>query len=298
MVSNLHNSDCDCCRNELNLDKLCAKKIKVHNLQVKYFCADELSSHKLCVDSAVARDAQFQVSAINTLNANNICNQNLTSTNAGIVNATVNNLCVSGPLQASNLLAYGKYRASATYSKLTTYVLGTLINFDTILDDPNSNLTTSPTTYTVPLSGYYSFSFNIVQQNLVVPGPILGVPASDLQLYVNGVLARESFSAFLSFFPQQRAVLSGLISLNAGDQVQLKYNVLVIDSVGGLVPLVGTIDNSGNGTEDNSSLFKIHLLSVNAPSIIPCAPVIPCSPSNPLTCVPCNPCESIDSCAT
>ena len=83
----------------------------------------------------------------------------------------------------------------------------------------------------------------------------------------------------------------GMISLNAGDLVQLKYEILSIDPSSGVQNVVGTVDLAGNGTELNTTLFKIHLLSVNcAPGVdMPCALNVDCLPCTPMQCDPCTP---------
>lgn len=327
--------DCDCdCRNQLDLDKLCCKKIKAHKIRVKELCAEEIGSDKICANSVISKDmstdtlcanklqlnGEFcaqslsspmlcaqQVSAtqadlnsacIAKMGADNACIQNLIALNAEVTNLTANQLCVPGPLSVANLLNCGKYRASATYSMLTSYSLGADIDFDVILDDPNGNMLAGPSRYTAPVSGYYSVMLNINEQNLIPSsgfGPVLGVPAANTQLYVNGILYRETYTSFLAFFAQQKAVLSGILLLNAGDVVTMRYNILALNSASGLVSIPGTIDSQGDGTSANSSIFQIHMLSVNCPDL-PCAPSGQCSPCSPMQCVPCQP--STMPCAT
>ncbi len=215
-------SDWDCeshCKNELNLHKLCSRKIKAHKGEFKELCVENFDFGK--------------------------------------------DLCIPGQLTAANLVNCTKYAASTAYSVKTNYTLGTLLNFNAILDDPNSNLTSAPTIYTVPLSGYYSVTMQVDQQNLVPSSPlnpILGAPTANPQILVNGIVHREVYSAYLTFSNQQKTTISGLIKLNKGDLVQAKYNVLAIDQTLGLIPVVGTIDILGNGT-DEQSVFLIHMLS-------------------------------------
>lgn len=283
--------DCNCCKNELMLDKLCVKKIRADELKLKdSFCAKDISTPKICSGLVISNEIDANLAIISTLNVNSECVQNSNIINAGISNLIANNACISGQLQASNTLFGNKYRATSVYSTLTTYVLGSFINFDSILDDPNNNMTVAPTTYTAPVSGYYIVSFKFNIQNLVPNagfGPILGVPVANPQIYVNGTLDREMLSAFLSFFQDQRTILTALISLNAGDLVQIKYDIIAMTQLSGALPVPGTVDITGNGTEINKSSLKIHLLSANQnqPS---CQPVFPCAPIMPQQCVPCN----------
>lgn len=258
------NCECDHCKNELNLDKLCVRKINACRIKVKELdikgtlCAEALSSPSLCAGVISAQ-------------------------NAGISNLTANDLCVPGTLKVANLLNCGKYRANVVYSTMTTYTLGNFIDFNMILDDPNGNVTLSPVTYTVPVSGWYEANLQFNQSNLVPSpgfGPILGVPVANPQLYVNGVLYREIFSSFLSFYKQQKTSLNTILPLKVGDIVQMKYNILALDQSSGVINVPGVVDSIGNGTDANTSGFKIHMLSVD------CAD-LPCSPS--IACIPCMP---------
>ena len=288
--------DCDCdCRNQLDLDKLCVKKLKachakIKELEVERFCAEELSSPKLCVDVAVARDGEFQSANINMLNANNICSQNITAANVGISNLTANEVCIPGELKVGNLLNCGKYRAAITYSAPTTYTLGSDLVFDVILDDPNGNINISGSNYTAPVSGYYVLTFKVNQRDLMpLSGVILGTPIGNPEVYVNGSLARELYAPYLPFFNQQKTIVAGMVLLNAGDVITMKYNVVIQDQSSGVINTPGTILIEGNGTDFNSSIFMIHLLSVTCIDM-PCAPSIPCEPGQPQTCIPCKPC--------
>jgi len=130
-------------------------------------------------------------------------------------------------------------------------------------------------------------------------GPILGVPVANPEVYVNGLLVRESYSPFITFFDTQKVILDSLITLQAGDQVTMKYNILG----GSGAPVTGTVDIVGAGIEDGNSLFKIILISAlqgSAPACtqcpiisIPCSPVVtPCTPLDfcEMTPSPCGSC--------
>lgn len=295
--------DCTCCHNELNLDKLCVKKAKIKKACIRElnlpgtFCAKLLSSPQACIGQIMAQRIDAINSCMTDLNVMNECVQNLTATTIGVSNLIANNLCVPGPLKVANLLNCGKYRANVVYSTLTSYILGTDINFDVILDDPNGNITLAPTTYHVPVSGYYNVNFQFNQQNLVPTagfGPILGVPTANPQLYVNGILVREVFSSFLSFYQQQKTSLNTILSLKVGDIVQMRYKILALDQLSGVIEVPGTVDSIGDGTDKNTSQFKIHMLSVDCGTEMPCAPSIPCQPCTPMVCTPCIPSENCD----
>lgn len=294
-----NNCDCGGCRNELNLDRLCVRKIKAHKIIVKdlelehTLCAKVVSTPEVCTELLMANQADLNNSCITSLNVMNQCVQNITATHIGTSSLVANQVCIPGELKVSNLLNCGKYRATVTNNSTQSYNLGSYISFNTVLDDPNGNITSlNPSVYTAPVTGYYNITLKVNEQNLIPipPSAILGVPIGNPQLYINGVLASESFSSFLSFFSQNKVILSTMVTLNAGDQLQMKYNVLSIDSSSGIVLLSGTVDLFANGTENNSSLLKIHLLSVTCADM-PCAPSVPCQPCTPRQCVPCIPCR-------
>jgi hypothetical protein len=231
--SNCSNScdwDCDF-ENNLNLHKLCAKKIKAH--------------------SAHFKDLSVENFDFGT------------------------DLCIPGQLTSANLLNCSKYVATSVYSTITTYNLGDYLNFDTIIDDPNGNMAVAPTAYTVPVSGYYLVTMQIDQQNLqpdAAFGPILGTPVANPQLYVNGVLTRQLYSAYLSFFNQQRVTLTSISKFNAGDVIQGKLQILSLNQNSGVATVTGTVDIIGNASLSNDSVFIIHMLSAT------CGPN-PCGPT-------------------
>ena len=297
-------SACDtmCCKNELNLSKLCANAICADSINVTDLtatninnsgCLPLLSSPAVCTASVISATADIGAANFNSLTSASACVTNLMSTNISADYITSNSACFSGQLTASNLLNCGVYRANVVYSAPVTYTLGSLVAFDTILDDPNSNITLAPTTYTVPVAGYYIAEFNFSISNITTTIPIVGIPTANPQLYVNGILHNESYSSFMSFFPQQKVILNSLLSLNKGDTITMMFNILALNSTNGVVPVSGTASVIGDGSDVNTSSFKIDLVSVSCaasqgatPS---CAPVIPCTPVAPKTCVPCVP---------
>lgn len=296
-------SDFTCCRNELNLEKLCAHRITADKIFVTDLtatnitqsgaasCLPLLSSPAVCAGVVTSATANIGAANFNTISSASSCATNCMATNISADYITANSGCISGTLNVANLINTGVYRANVVYSAPNVYTLGTDIAFDFIIDDPNTNITLAPTTYTAPVAGYYAVSFTFNSTNLQAPssGAILGSPVGDLQLYVNGVLHNESFSPYLTFSFEQRAVLSDILQLNKGDTVTMKYQVNAVSPTSGAFNVVGTVDVAGNKTDVNASGFKIHLLSATALATPACAPVVPCIPIAPLTCVPCVP---------
>lgn len=255
------NMECMDCKNELNLCKLCVKWVKACNLHAKCLKADEA-----CIEHLKAEDAQMESLVVNDLcasgsvkakdlqadsfSANSLCAQS----------GTINELCVTN-LSVQNQNTFNKYRAAVTSSADFLYSLGSPINWDLVLDDPNSNVAMGPFSYTVPLSGYYTATFHLNSNALAGANPILGVPVGHQELLVNGLPLRDQFSPFLSFSDQQNGNFSSLLLLNAGDVITMKYNVIVLDPVLGQIDYAGSVNLQADGTALDTSLFIIHLLS-------------------------------------
>lgn len=279
------NNDAMCmdCRSELNLHKLCVHCLKAKGLLAQKFVTDDLCSlnakvSNLSVNSETANNlcvsgtlSGSQVSAAN-LNANNFC----------LMSGSINQLCVRD-LQVSNLSSAVKYRAAVTNNVDSTYTLGSPINWNVVIDDPNSNVALAPFRYIVPVSGYYLLTLHMNIDTLKGADVISGIPVGLMTLLVNGNELRTDAAPFLSFNPQQKTTLSTLSLLNAGDALTMKYDVIVVDPVNGLMPYVGTINLQANGSFPAESGFGVHYLSsLNQSGPItctPCQPIsIPCSP--------------------
>jgi hypothetical protein len=254
------------CGSELNLHKLCADKANIGHLKV-----DKLKCHGFCAQLLEG----VQVNADN-FNANNVCAQN----------GNFNNLCVTN-LNAPNFVPNTNYKAAVGLSFDGVYLLGSDINWDVIVNDPNGNVALAPFSYTAPATGYYSLTFDVNHHGLAGAATIAGIPIGQLTLEVNGVLLRDTYAPFLSFSPSQNSALSTLALLNAGDVVKMRYNVLVLDPALGLIPYVGTVILEGNAHFNGKSGFAIHFLSpangaqppvacqVCPPVVISCACVEP-----------------------
>src|SRR6188768_2837773 len=123
-----------CCRNELNLEKLCAKCAQIDCAKVKQVISDNVCSqviwaknlnvenevaNNLCVSGAIQAN---QVSA-NLLSSNSLCARE----------GTINDLCVDR-LSVSNFSPFTKYRATINFDSNIVYTLGTDFNFNNIID--------------------------------------------------------------------------------------------------------------------------------------------------------------------
>ena len=284
--NNWGSDGCGCERN-LKVHKLCAHCVETEELHARCIKAGSMIADNECVSGSL----EAQSLSAGSINSNTLCSQSGTINSLCVDNLSVNNLA------ANNSLPYSKYRATTNFSSDQVYNLGSPLSFNNIVDDPNNSVILSPnTSYTAPISGYYMVTFKINITNLVSPsGPILGVPVADPQILVNGVLVREAFQPFLTFFNAQSFILSSLITLQAGDVVTLVYNVLGANGA----PIVGTVGIVGSGIEDGNSLFKIILLSALASNLPPPSPCVVCPPvvvdcSGGCAPMPCPPCPAPD----
>ena len=254
--------NCMDCKNELNLCKLCVKKASI-----KWVISDCISTDSACV--SVNLDAKkLNAESINT---NFLCAQS----------GTINNLCATN-LTVSNLNYCVKYRASVTLSAPLAYTLGTNIEWDKVVDDPNGNVSFGPFKYVVPVAGYYTLDYHL--NNTLISGATLigGTPVGLLTILVNGAPYVTDQVVYLSFSGNQTSNMGGVLVLNAGDVVQMNYQIIVLDASVGLIPYVGTTSLQGNGALAGQSYFTIHYRSSLNCSTIACSPC----PSVSVVCPP------------
>lgn len=252
--------NCPLPSNQVNLDKACVTCLNASCAQVQQLIA---------VNACVSNNLQASQVWGDQGYFNSLC-----ATNANFTNACISNL------KTGNFIPTTTYRATVNYSADTIYALGSLLNFDNIVDDPNNNVSLTPNmSYTAPVSGYYMMTYKVNITNVLpTSGPILGTPTANPAVYVNGLLVRDMYSSFLSFFNTQKVILDSLITLQAGDVVTMNYNILG----GSGLPVAGTVTIVGAGVEDGNSLFKIILLSTltggSQQTCPPCPVVtIPCA---------------------
>lgn len=229
------------CEKNLKVNKLCAKCAKIQSLEAHDIVAD---------NECVSGDLQASSVHAGELFTNKLCAKE----------GTVNKLCVDD-LTVTNFNPCQPFRASATFSANSVYSLGSDINWNLVLDDPSSDIALAPFSYTVPATGYYVFNFQLNSFGLSGAAPLIGAPIGVLELDVNGSKLLASQTAYLTFAGVQNANLGGLVLLNAGDVLKMKYDVLFLDPVLGLTTYVGTVNIQANGAFPNSSSFSIHYLS-------------------------------------
>ena len=293
------NINCRCedmrCKNELNLDKLCVECFRTHKIKAKKIitndlCAQHIDVKDLSAENEIAND----ICVSGTLQASHLMADSGIMNKLCVTNANITNACIAN-LTSISQIPCTTYRATVNYSADTTYILGAFLNFDNIVDDPSASVSLAPTTYTAPKTGYYMLTYKVNITNVVsTNGPVLGIPVANPEIYVNGLLVREAYSPFLAFFSTQKVMIDSLITLQMGDQVTMKYNILG----GNGIAVTGTVDIVGAGNEDGNSLFKIIFLtslcsvpSGDQPECPPCPEVfIDCDPVK----TPCLPCHDGD----
>lgn len=272
---NIHNM---CCKNELNLCKLCVEKVKSkhiwsNDIKSKEICSDTIKADHLMVEDEAANN----ICVSNTLMAKDIKSLSMNTNKLCAQEGVVNKLCVND-LTVNTMQHCEKYRAAVTFSSDTTYTLGSPMNFNLVVDDPNGSVTLSPFSYTVPVSGYYNMSAFILTDQLSGSGIISGTPIGLFTLLANGVEIRRVQYPFLSFSAFQDVILSSLLYIAAGTVLTMKYEVLIFDQTSGLVPYVGSVVIKSTGMTPLSSGFMIHYLSS-----IDCVPGQTCTPCVPVT---------------
>jgi len=254
------------CTNELNLRKLCVNRLQAHCVQLqelvgKKINADEIRTKKICVEDSLSVS---EISATE-IQSQNACVTNFKATAACVGALVAHNACVAGSLVAADLKPCAKYAAALGFRQGTTYQLGTLINWDLIVDDPNGDVSLTPfSSYKAPETGYYIVSMQIDQLGLQGANAIVGAPITNIVLQVNGVPNIQAYVPYLSFHDAQNGNVSSLVLLQKGDILTTKYNVFVLTDSAGFTPYNGTV------AIKTSSFFRIHLLSITCPNEKPC----------------------------
>jgi hypothetical protein len=263
---------------------ICTKRIK----------ARELCSRRSTLDHVSSRAIFTELLCTNTITAYNVCATTGTIENLCTNNISVDQLCTTS-LSSTNVCVNGNIEHCTAFKALvgfaallTTYTLGDLISFDTIVDDPDSDITSNPTQYLVPISGYYIVTLQAMISDISGTNIIAGIPVSVPTIFVNGVKRLDSHTAFLSFSNIQNSTVSGLLRLQAGDVITTAYDIIVLDPINGLSNYVGTANLIGT-PNISDSYFSIHYLSSDCP--------VPCTPCTVQVCEPCTPhCPTFTPC--
>lgn len=285
--SRYENKQNDCDYSRIKIYDLCVKCLEARRVNAGYLSADEVDSHAICVDRLKASDICTESLTVNGAFGTSV----VTAPQANINNLVANSACVTDLTVGGVFTNCVKRIAAAAVSTDFVYTLGDLLNFDSILADPQGNLTVAPTAYTVPVTGYYLITMQTDLANLLTDSgsPILGTPVSALTVYANGIDKRVTYAPFLTFSSVQKVNLSGLVQLNAGDVVTAALDVLVVDPVAGEQELAGTAVLLGDGSDGLSSFSIIYLGSICDGNPCPQVPVnpLPCSYPCAVT-VPCH----------
>jgi hypothetical protein len=267
--------------NELHLEKACIECLKADCIK-----ACQIISNDICSQQIDTVSLNADTSIINNLcvptkfQAKNSYVDKSYNNILSAQSATFDNACITN-LSATNINSFVKYKAAVTNSATSVYNLGAPLNWDTILDDPNGNVSTGPFTYTVPVNGYYVLTVHLNSNNLAGAAVITGTPVGLINTLVNGNPLRSETTPYLSFADNQTSTLTSICLLTAGDVITMNYQILVF-TVAGLTPYLGTVDILANGGFPGESGFAIHYLS----SLSGAGPV--CTPAQPVT-ITCQP---------
>lgn len=276
--------------------KLCAKRAKIKHLHTEKHKTNELCAKHIRAEHIHANKIDTRDLCLNNIHANfgtfpQLCTDHISS----------NGICVNGNVEHCT-----QYKAYLSFSNATLYTLGADMDWDTIVDDPNGNVALGPTRYIVPKTGYYSVTFETGLKDLQGPAVIPGIPVVRLEIVVNGLLSLKGNTTFLSFGELQHSVISGVIRLNAGDDVRTRLRLFYLDPMTGAQPFLGTVVldavDLGVSQPNTETFFTIHYLSSDCPVECPPCTQIPCDiqevscptieiDCHQSPCTPCHPCH-------
>ncbi len=131
---------------------------------------------------------------------------------------------------------------AANRNNVDNYNLGTDINFDTVVDDDNGDITQNPTMYHAPRSGYYAITVSVktINVNISTPGHSDSPMGEHLDIFVNGTYQAQLYKEFNKKRNNawtKRALLTSLLHLNKDDLVTFRY--------------FAVHENPGNGEDDD-----------------------------------------------
>lgn len=297
MCASCNQTGC-CGQNTLNLCSLCSDKIMARCIEsdtvaANKVCATQLVTDQLCTSSinlnkVCADEAQF----------NRQCNTSLSSANLCAQNAAIGALCTD-TIVTNSICITGNYRQCSSFSSRialstdVTYTLGDPVPFDSIISDPSNAFQFSPTRWITPESGTYILTAQIRAHSLNGPSLIAGTPVGVLEIWINGMLRRQQLTPYLAFSDGQSTILTTLVSSMMGDEVIVRYKVLIQDSSLGLIEYPGIVTLVGSPGFTFRSFMYIHYLSSDC-SVLECPPCeAVCQPCS----APCAPVCNIQPCA-
>jgi len=229
--------------------KLCTKKMKTECLFSDLVITDSLSASHLCAESILTE---------------NLCAQNVLSETI-LSDVVITNTLITTFFSTDNYITSLRAYASNRVD-FDGYILGTDINFDTIIADENGNVSQNPTTYTAPRSGFYAITAVTKTENVNtgIPPTLNGPMSEHIDIFVNGVSQAQTFNEFNRIRNLNRvkiASLTSLLHLNKDDQVTFRYfgvreNLLT----GEYTDANGTATLMGSPL-DNATFMIIHYLS-------------------------------------
>lgn len=275
----------DCEPNSLSLCKLCVEKAHVKCLEGEQATLDKACVREQVVDRICIGSAAMNEVCNERAKTNELCVSRQAEINRLCANQiAVNELCVGGNLKQCSFFSA---RVAAGFDYF--YTLGDVVTFDTILSDPSGSIQQFPTRYVAPETGTYINTVQIVQRDLTGPGLILGTPIAAIEIYVNGILRRQRYEPFLAFNNRQAGLVSHLIYLSQGDELLVRYKVLSLDAVAGLVEYPGSVVVIGGAGFSFRSFMSVHYLSSDCETLECPVCDIDCTPCQ-VSCQPCTEC--------
>ncbi len=290
---------CLCCAPEssLKLNHLCSDTIGANCLNADYItandiCTQSLSTQDLCTPIITTSEVCAIEVLAESLCANAIKTDALCALQAVIGQLCLKDLNIETLCVSSTLTRCDVFGIEAVLTQLVTYTLGDPLPFNSVISDPSNSLQQNPTSYTAPETGVYLVTIQVSHTNLSGGSMIVGTPTGLLEIYVNAVLERQTFTPFLTFNASQNTFQTTLISLIQGDVLTSVYKVLVLSALTGLTEYVGTVELQGTPLDQLRPFILIQHLSTNC-SAIQCTPcnVSTCDLTTPCS-VTCSPCQT------
>lgn len=239
-----------------DLTSVSAVSACIGNAQVNELCAETA-----CVQALMAQETQAGHVCTFSADIAELCSDMIQANTLIATFVAAESLCVQ------NLEQCTPYKVYLSLSDTLSYTLGDSIDFDTIVDDPNNDVLLAPTRYVVPKTGYYMVTFGIGVQTFDGPKPITGTPVIRLEVVSNGKSVLKAFETFLTFGTAtelQNNLISGIVQLQANDEITARMLLAFIDPNVGATTYAGTAELSAlsaNGQPFTETFLILHYLS-------------------------------------
>lgn len=307
-MTDMYSMACDtqapCCQsNVLSLCSLCSAKISAGCMETDLLRASTLQTDQFMAQESCIEDMQATSLCAVKGTVNNLCTHHHRSDEICVLRGLIRQLCADRII-TKDICIGGNFRHCSAFSARAaldvnmTYTLGDVLPFPQILSDPSGSFAQFPTRYIAPETGTYIVTIQIRQKDLQGNGIIAGTPVGVLELYVNNILRRQTYAAYLTFSDTQSAFHTSLIFLQKGEELLGRYRIFAQDSTSGFQDYTGYVTLLGNPNFSFRPFFSIHYLSSDCSQLecpcdigiqcetTPCEPCQPCVTENVLTCCP------------